>query len=54
MSKHEETSKQVASIAARGMRRPESLSLDEIRTVCASAVTQRPAKKGLLARVLGK
>jgi carnitine O-acetyltransferase len=38
----ENTSASVASIAARGLRDPGSLSHDEIKRVCASALTQRP------------
>lgn len=38
---HEETSARVAKLAARGMRDPNSLSLEEIKSVCASALTQR-------------
>lgn len=34
------TSPGVAEIAARGLTRPQSLTLDEIRSVCASALTQ--------------
>jgi hypothetical protein len=43
----EHTSASVASIAARGIRTPESLSHAEIKTVCASALTQtRDKQKG--------
>jgi hypothetical protein len=35
-----ETSESISSIAARGLLRPESLTLDEIRMVCASALVQ--------------
>jgi hypothetical protein len=35
-----ETSERVASIAARGLSDPASLSADEIRSVCASALVQ--------------
>lgn len=38
----EVTSARVASIAARGLRDPGSLSHDEIKALCASALTQRP------------
>lgn len=37
---HEFTSAEVAKIAARGLRRPESLSVDEISAVCGSALNQ--------------
>ena len=37
----EMTSLQIASIAARGLTDPTSLSLDEIKSVCGSALTQR-------------
>jgi len=39
--KTEETSKDIASVAAKGLANPELLSLDEIKQVCASALTQR-------------
>ena len=47
----EVTSASVASIAARGLRDPGSLTHEEIKTVCASALTQRPnrVKKALSA-----
>ena len=38
----EQTSGRVASIASRGLDNPASLTLDEIRSVCASALTQAP------------
>ena len=34
------TSSKVSRIAARGIKRPETLTLDEIQTVCASALAQ--------------
>ncbi|MDO7835699.1 hypothetical protein Q4610_11665 [Sphingobium sp. HBC34] len=36
----EQTSARVASIASRGLQAPESLTLSEIKSVCASALTQ--------------
>jgi hypothetical protein len=42
MTYNELTSRRVASIAARGLDSPLSLTADEIRTVCASALTQAP------------
>jgi hypothetical protein len=45
-AKQEMTSDRIASIAARGMSKPESLTLDEIKEVCASALTQTRDKKG--------
>lgn len=38
----EETSARIGAIAARGWRDPGSLTHEEIASVCASAVTQRP------------
>jgi hypothetical protein len=38
----ETTSAQVASIASKGLARPMTLTAKEIRTVCASALTQAP------------
>jgi hypothetical protein len=40
----ETTSRQVASIASKGLAKPESLTTKEIRTVCASALTQAADK----------
>lgn len=37
----EATSRMVASISAKGLRSPDKLTLDEIRMVCASNLTQR-------------
>lgn len=36
----EKTSPTIASLAARGVSNPESLSPEEIKAVCASALTQ--------------
>lgn len=36
------TSKNVASIAARGLKLPESLTPQEVRIVCASVLAQTP------------
>ncbi len=36
----EETSREIASIAARGLANPSSLSASEVARVCASALTQ--------------
>jgi hypothetical protein len=38
-----ETSESVASIAARGLRHPETLTLEEIKKVCGSVLEQREA-----------
>jgi hypothetical protein len=46
MASNEKTGKDVGSIASRGMRDPGSLSNREIKTVSASALTQRPDNKG--------
>jgi hypothetical protein len=42
----EVTSPKVAALAARGLAQPMSLNHREIRTVCASALTQAPDKRG--------
>lgn len=52
MATIEQTSARIASIAARGMKKPESLTLAEIKAVCASANTQARPKKSLIARLL--
>ncbi len=49
MAFNETTSHRVASIAARGLRDPSSLTLDEIQEVCGSALTQAPDNALLLA-----
>ena len=38
----EATSARIASMASRGLKAPESLTLAEIKSVCASALTQAP------------
>ena len=45
MAKNEKTSKRIGAIASRAMRDPASLTLDEIRSLGASATTQRPDRK---------
>ncbi len=39
---NERTSSRIAAIAARGLDDPSSLTLEEVRSVCASALTQAP------------
>lgn len=49
MAKNEKTSSKVASIAGKGLKDPGSLTKKEIKTVSASALTQKadkPAPKG--------
>lgn len=49
-----ETSDRISEIAGRGMNDPASLTLDEIRSVCASAVRQDTTKgkrKSILRRI---
>ena len=50
----EKTGAAVRSIASRGMRDPASLSLEEIRSVCASALTQSPNRRGILGRLFSR
>ena len=40
MADNEKTSPEVADLAAKGLRYPESLTHDQIQSVCASALTQ--------------
>lgn len=47
----EQTGPTVASIAARGLRDPHSLSGAEIKQVCASALTQAPPRRSLLDKI---
>lgn len=42
--RHEVTSKRVAAIAAKGLKAPSTLTCQEIKALCASVLTQRPAK----------
>jgi len=44
MAKNEKTSKSVGSIASKALRNPSSLTRKEIKTIAASALTQRPDK----------
>jgi hypothetical protein len=46
MGKNEKTSKSVGKIASQGLRAPSTLSNKQIKTLAASALTQRPDKKG--------
>ena len=45
MAKNEKTSETVASIAARGLKDPGSLTKAEIKAVSATALTQTPDQK---------
>ena len=42
MADNEKTSDEIASLAAKGLHSPDQLTLEEIRSVCASALTQAP------------
>ncbi len=44
-AKNERTSKRIGTVASKAMRDPASLTLDEIRSLGASATTQRPDRK---------
>lgn len=41
---HEYTSKKVAAIAAKGLSNPKSLTEEEIKSICASVLTQTKNK----------
>ena len=45
MAKNEKTSAKVATTAAKGLKKPKSLTPAEIKKVSASALTQAPGKK---------
>ena len=45
MSKNEKTGKTVGHIASQGLRNPGSLTNKQIKTIAASALTQRPDHK---------
>jgi len=42
MAKNEKTSKSVGAIASKGLKNPGSLTNKQIKTIAASALTQRP------------
>jgi hypothetical protein len=46
MSKNEKTGGKIGTIASKAMTSPSSLSNKEIRSLGASALTQRPDNKG--------
>lgn len=50
MGKNEKTSEEMASLASRAMRKPESLSLEEIKSLGATGLTQAADKKKLPAK----
>lgn len=41
---HEVTSTRIATLAAKGLKAPSTLTCKEIKALCASVLTQRPAK----------
>lgn len=45
MAKNEKTSKRVGKIASKGLKAPNKLTKDEIKTLSGSVLTQRPDKK---------
>ncbi|MEK7853147.1 MAG: hypothetical protein AAB243_05050 [Planctomycetota bacterium] len=45
MPKNEKTSKDIGSIASKGLRNPGSLTKPEIKKISGSVLTQRPDKK---------
>ncbi|WP_428406851.1 hypothetical protein [Hyphococcus sp.] len=45
MAKNEKTSKEIAKIAAKGLKDPASLTKTEIKKLSGSALTQAPDKK---------
>lgn len=46
MSKNEKTEGKIGTIASKAMQKPSSLTNKEIRSLGASALTQRPDHKG--------
>lgn len=46
MASNEKTGKSVGTIASKGLQKPSSLTNKEIKTLAASALTQRPDHKG--------
>ncbi|MND06339.1 hypothetical protein D3C83_276480 [compost metagenome] len=45
VAKNEKTGKKVGKIASQGMRAPSTLSSKQIKSLAASALTQRPDQK---------
>jgi hypothetical protein len=45
MGRNEVTSKRIAAIAAKGIKSPLKLTLEEVQMICASVLTQAPDKK---------
>jgi hypothetical protein len=45
MAKNEKTSAKIASISSKGLRNPSSLTNKEIKSVCATGLTQTADKK---------
>ncbi len=45
MAKNEKTGKNVGKIASQGLKAPSTLTNKQIKTLAASALTQRPDKK---------
>lgn len=45
MAKNEKTGSKVGAIASKGLQKPGSLTNKEIKSLAASALTQRPNKK---------
>jgi hypothetical protein len=43
--KQEVTSPRIAILAAKGIRHPEALTLREIKSICASVLTQAPNRR---------
>ena len=46
MASNEKTGKSVASIASKALSNPKSVTPKEIKSIAASALTQRPAPSG--------
>ena len=46
MSKNEKTGSKVGSIASKALKSPASVTKKEIKSLAASALTQRPDQKG--------
>ena len=45
MAKNEKTSIKVAKVASKGLKNPNELTNAQIKSVCASVLTQAPDKK---------
>lgn len=54
MAKNEKTGSKVASLASKWLKNPKKLTLKEIKSICASNLTQAPDKKKVKQKIKKK